>query len=123
MSVGCLTQAGASCPIQEVCGRGAIRKSCGNLWKCRRCHLSRGAKSGPPAEGESNRQPYPRSEMIRYALLSSRFGEGLRLGAAVGAESGPGDAAAVKIQADAVTFVPNFLAMGYFPADRNLVFE
>jgi hypothetical protein len=29
MNVGCLTQADASCPVREACGRREIRKNCG----------------------------------------------------------------------------------------------
>jgi len=33
MSVGYLTQWRSSWPRERVCGRGGIRKNCGNLWK------------------------------------------------------------------------------------------
>ncbi len=33
MDVGYLTQWGLSCSMERVCGRGGIRKNCGNLWK------------------------------------------------------------------------------------------
>src|SRR5258708_22713212 len=75
-------------------------------------------------------QSFHRSERGRKSrpapfgmTMNGGVGDGLRLGAAVGAKSGPGDATAIEIQADAVTFVPDFLAMGYFPADRSLFFE
>jgi hypothetical protein len=33
MSAGYLTQLGSSWSRERVCGRGGIRKNCGNLWK------------------------------------------------------------------------------------------
>src|SRR5216683_1205262 len=41
MDVAGLTQWGSSWPRERVCGRGAIRKSCGNLWKNWKRHVSR----------------------------------------------------------------------------------
>jgi len=40
MSVGYLTQWGSSWPRERVCGRGGIRKNCGNPWKNKRAHGS-----------------------------------------------------------------------------------
>jgi len=36
MVAGYLTQWGTSWPRERVCGRGGIRKNCGNLWKSQR---------------------------------------------------------------------------------------
>jgi hypothetical protein len=46
IGVGYLTQRGASWRRERVCGRGGIRKNCGNLWKTRQSRLSRGARGG-----------------------------------------------------------------------------
>jgi hypothetical protein len=36
MDVAGLTQWGSSWPMERVCGRGGIRKNCGNVWKGQR---------------------------------------------------------------------------------------
>src|ERR1700682_2088697 len=48
MGMAGLTQRGSSWPRERVCGRGRIRKDCGNVWKNQKRHLSWGAKVGAP---------------------------------------------------------------------------
>src|SRR5713101_4079360 len=47
MDVAGLTQWGPSWRRERVCGRGGIRKNCGNLWKRQRPHVSHDAEHWP----------------------------------------------------------------------------
>ena len=49
MGVGYLTQWGSSWPRERVCGRGGIRKNCGNLWKRQKPQVQN-RHPGHPAE-------------------------------------------------------------------------
>src|SRR6266571_8609568 len=53
MDVAGLTQWGSSWSRERVCGRGAIRKNCGNLWKESKFHVSQSTKDGTSAVGSS----------------------------------------------------------------------
>src|SRR5882762_7468624 len=61
MDVAGLTQWGSSWPRERVCGRGGIRKNCGNLWKGKEHH-------------GSARSPQPRRTTRKNWAPTQRYG-------------------------------------------------
>src|SRR5258707_11947011 len=86
MNVGCGTQADASCPIREACGRGAIRKNCGNVCKSQkpaRVCVRPGQspyKNGTEgqSEGQATRDTSPRFLRVGFTVISMSWPRAVR---------------------------------------------
>jgi|SRR5467141_2099745 len=69
MDVAGLTQWGSSWPKERVCGRGEIRKNCGNLWNSKKHH---GSARSPQRYGRTKIEEKYNVETLRRREIAEK---------------------------------------------------